>query len=59
MKPAEAAPHVFKWSVVTARQTGFSSDGRPLYQPAGATSEERTFTWTGIGVLPTESLSGE
>ena len=59
MKPAEAAPHVFKWSVVTARQTGFSSDGRPLYQPAGAASEERTFTWTGIGVLPTESLSGE
>ncbi|MDP6584303.1 MAG: LysM peptidoglycan-binding domain-containing protein, partial [Anaerolineales bacterium] len=59
MKPAEAAPHVFKWSIVTARQTGFSSDGRPLYQPAGAASEERTFTWTGIGVLPTESLSGE
>ena len=59
MKPAEAAPHVYKWSVVTARQTGVNSDGRPLYQPAGAASEERTFTWTGIGALPTESLSGE
>ncbi|MBS60384.1 MAG: hypothetical protein CL606_03630 [Anaerolineaceae bacterium] len=59
MKPAEAAPHVYKWSVVTARQTGVSSDGRPLYQPAGAASEERTFTWTGIGALPTDSLSGE
>ena len=59
MKPVEAAPHVFKWSVVTARQTGVSKDGRPLYQPAGAASEERTFTWTGIGVLPTESYIGE
>ena len=59
MKPAEAAPHVFKWFVVTARKTGVSKDGRPFYQPAGAASEERTFTWTGIGVLPTESYIGE
>ena len=58
MKPVEAVPHVFKWSVVTARQTGVSDDGRPLYQPAGAVSEERTFTWTGLGILPTESYTG-
>jgi len=50
MKPYEAVPHVFRWTVVTARQTGVTDDGRPMYQPAGATSVERTFTWTGIGV---------
>lgn len=52
MKPHEAVPHVFKWIVVIARQSGVTADGRPMYQPAGATSVERTFTWTGIGVAP-------
>jgi LysM repeat protein len=52
MKPAEAAPHIFRWTVVTARQNGTTADGTPIYEAAGATSEERTFTWTGIG-LPT------
>ncbi len=50
MKPAEAAPHIFKWTVVTVRQAGTTDKGEPIYEPAGATSEERTFTWTGIGV---------
>lgn len=53
MKPAEAQPHVFKWTVVTVRQTGTTDKGDPIYEPAGATSEERTFTWTGIGVPTT------
>ena len=53
MKPFEAVPHVFKWKIVTARQTGVTGDGRTLYEPAGATSAERTFTWTGIGIVPT------
>lgn len=49
LKPVEAQPHVFRWSVVTARQNGTRQDGTAIYEPAGATSEERTFTWTGIG----------
>lgn len=53
MKPAEAAPHIFRWSVVTVRQTGTTEKGDPIYEPAGATSEDRTFTWTGIGVPTT------
>ncbi len=57
MKPEEAAPHVFKWSVVTARQTGTTDKGDPVYEPAGATSEVRTFTWTGIGVPATATPS--
>lgn len=49
MKPIEAAPHVFSWTIVTARQSGLTADGKPVYEAAGATSEIRTFTWTGIG----------
>lgn len=49
MKPEEAEPHIFRWTIVTARQNGTQADGSAIYEPAGATSEERTFTWTGIG----------
>ena len=55
MKPSESVPHVFRWSVVTARQVGVSSEGLPLYEPAGITSEVRTFTWSGIGINITET----
>lgn len=47
MKPVEAVPHVFKWSVVTVRQVGANEAGTPIYEPAGATSALRTFTWLG------------
>jgi len=57
MKPPEAAPHIFRWTVVTVRQNGVTNDGKPIYEPAGATSEERTFTWTGIGVPVTPTLT--
>jgi LysM repeat protein len=49
LKPVEAQPHIFRWTIVTARQNGTRADGTAIYEPAGATSEERTFTWTGIG----------
>ena len=58
MKPYEAIPHVFKWTVVTVRQAGTTSGGRPIFEPAGATSEERTFVWTGIGVVSTVTPNG-
>jgi LysM repeat protein len=56
LKPAEITPHVFKWNVVTVRRTGTSTKGDAIYQPAGATSDERTFTWAGVGgaVAPTK-----
>ena len=53
LKPFEAVPHVFKWTIVAARQVGTTDEGEPIYEPAGATSLERTFTWTGIGIVPT------
>jgi len=57
MKPPEAAPHIFKWTVVTVRQTGVTDKGDPIFEPAGATSAERTFTWTGIGLPTTATVS--
>ena len=49
LKPAEDKPHIFRWSVVTVRRTGTNDKGEPVYEAAGATSEERTFAWQGIG----------
>lgn len=53
LKPFEASPHVFRWTVVAVRQVGSTVTGAPIYEPAGATSDARTFTWTGIGIVPT------
>jgi hypothetical protein len=55
LRPDEATPHVFRWSVVIARKTGVDSRGQDIYEPAGATSDERTFTWFGGGSPPTAS----
>jgi LysM repeat protein len=49
LRPEEPVPHVFRWTVVAARQTGTDSQGQPLYEPAGETSAARTFTWAGGG----------
>lgn len=40
-------PHVMRWWVVTVRQVGTDEEGRPIYEPAGAVSTPRTFTWSG------------
>jgi len=40
-------PHVFRWWVVTVRQTGTDEDGNPIWEPAGAVSAARVFTWSG------------
>jgi hypothetical protein len=40
-------PHVIRWTVVTVRQTGTDNDGNPIWEPAGAVSDPRVFTWTG------------
>ncbi len=59
LKPFEAVPHVFKWTIVAARQVGTTDGGEPIYEPAGATSLERTFSWTGIGIVPTPTNPAE
>jgi LysM repeat protein len=39
-------PHVFRWSVLTVRQAGTDADGNPAWEPAGAPSIQRVFTWS-------------
>ena len=49
----EALPHVYRWTVLTVRQTGTDDEGNPIWEPAGAVSEARTFVWQGLPPQPT------
>jgi len=44
--PTDSIPHVLRWWVTTVRQTGTDDEGNPIWSSAGATSTQRTFTWT-------------
>jgi LysM repeat protein len=52
-RPNDATPHVLRWTVLTVRQTGTSSDGTPIWDPAGNVSVQRVFTWSGTSVAGT------
>jgi LysM repeat protein len=43
--PNDGIPHVIRWWVVTVRQTGTDDDGNAIWDPAGAVSAARVFTW--------------
>lgn len=53
--PNDRVPHVIRWWVVTVRQIGTDNDGNPIWDPAGAVSAPRVFTWFSQagGVTPT------
>ncbi len=51
-RPNETTPHVFRWSIVTVRQVGTDEEGQPIYEPAGAASQPRVFTWSGSATVP-------
>lgn len=52
-RPASTTPHVFRWSVLVVRQTGTDKDtGNPIWEPAGAVSVQRVFSWVGTGSPP-------
>ncbi len=52
-RPTSTTPHVFRWSVLVVRQTGTDKDtGNPIWEPAGAVSAQRVFSWIGTGSLP-------
>ncbi len=51
--PVDVIPHVIRWWVVTVRQVGTDEDGNPVWEPAGAVSVARVFTWTGGALLIT------
>jgi LysM repeat protein len=46
-KPGDRNAHIYYWSVVTVRQVGTDSEGKPVYEPAGDTSVKRSFSWSG------------
>lgn len=46
-RPNDTVPHVIRWWVLPVRQTGTDEDGNAVYEPAGAPSEVRVFTWYG------------
>ncbi len=52
-RPRDSLPHVIRWWVITARQIGTDDSGNPVWEPAGASSVERVFTWTGGGAVST------
>lgn len=47
--------HIYYWYVVTVRQVGTDSEGRPQYQPAGGASPKRSFSWSGASAGTTPS----
>lgn len=52
-RPNDNTPHVLRWSVVPVRQVGTDDDGNPIWEPAGAPSATRDFTWTGVASAAT------
>lgn len=46
-RPNDTIAHVMRWWVVPVRQNGTDSAGKPVWEPAGAASEQRVFSWTG------------
>ncbi|HEY9077437.1 MAG TPA: LysM peptidoglycan-binding domain-containing protein [Anaerolineaceae bacterium] len=54
-RPAGNSPHIFRWTVLPVRQAGTGKDGKPVYEPAGAVSNQRVFSWmsSGAPVTPT------
>lgn len=52
-RPTSNTPHIFRWSVLTVRQTGTDkASGSPIWEPAGAVSVQRVFGWSGTGSPP-------
>ncbi len=47
LRPADGKVHLYRWYVVTVRQTGTDSEGQPVWEAAGAASPPRGFTWSG------------
>lgn len=47
-RPTDSKPHVIRWWITTVRQVGTDDNGNPIWEPAGANSEQRVFTWSGV-----------
>lgn len=54
-RPNDNLAHVIRWWVTTVRQNGVDEQGQAVYDPAGAVSDKRVFTWVGVTVEGTPS----
>ena len=54
-RPNETTPHIMRWWVEVARQTGVTAAGEPSYTSGGAASLKRVFTWSGAAPGPTST----
>jgi len=43
--PNDGTPHIIRWWVVPVRQAGTDEDGNMIWEPAGAISNQRVFSW--------------
>lgn len=48
-RPTGEIPHIIRWYVQPVRQTGTTTGGDPIWEPAGERSVFRHFSWWGIG----------
>lgn len=46
-KASDTQPHLMMWWVLPVRQMGTSTDGQPIWSPAGTVSEKRGLIWSG------------
>ena len=52
-RSSDSTPHLYRWWVMTARQAGTDDDGNPVWDSAGAASEQRVFLWAGVAAAAT------
>lgn len=52
-RPATNEPHALRWWVITVRQVGTDSSGKPIWEPAGSASKQLVFIWWGAAVNST------
>ncbi len=52
-RPQDNQAHIMRWTVVTVRKTGTDEQGNPIWTTAGAVSDARDFTWSGVAAAAT------
>ncbi len=52
-RPTDSTVHIYRWWVMPVAKIGVNSDGSPIYISGGPISDNRDFSWTGSGSVPT------
>lgn len=51
-RSSDSIPHLYRWWVMSSRQAGTDEDGNPVWESAGAASDQRVFMWSGSTSAP-------